>query len=115
MKDIHWPAILHYENDPELEYLENEAALIQTLVSTENTFEQNDSLIDSQGQVFSCQQLAQASLENTEPKQQLTLETVLGLIKAHLADCGSCCVAKTYAPTIRDAIMMLKNKECGIE
>jgi hypothetical protein len=115
MTNIHWPAILHYDNDPELEYLENSVAWKQTIASSENDFAANDRLIDCEGQVFSCQQLAQASVGNSVLKETIPLETVLGLIKAHLADCGSCCVAKTYAPTIRDAISMVENKECGID
>lgn len=109
MRNIHWPAIVHYENDPELEYLENSAAWNQTIATSTNAFETNDSLIDSEGQLFSCQQLAQAKDGTTEPSETLPLKSVLGLVKAHLADCGSCCVAKTYAPTIKDAIRMLKN------
>ena len=115
MTDIHWPAILHYDNDPELEYLENETAWHQAITSFDNTFEAHDRLIDSEGQVFLCTQLIQTVAGNTESKEQLKLETVLGLIKAHLADTGSCCVAKTYAPTIRDAIRILENHQCGID
>jgi hypothetical protein len=115
MTEISWPAILQYDNDPELEYLENEAAWRQAIASSENSFEQNDRLVDSQGQLFSCSQLIQPSVDQTGPKEKLPLETVLGLVKAHLADSGSCCVAKAYAPTIRDAIYMVKNNQCGID
>ena len=115
MTDIHWPAILQYDNDPELDYLQNEAAWFQVITSSENTFEEHDRLIDSDGQVFSCTQLIQTPAGNPQPKATIKLETVLGLIKAHLADTGSCCVAKTFAPTIRDAIRILKNHQCGID
>lgn len=115
MTDIYWPAILHYDNDPELEYLENSAAWHQSIATSENTFEQHDRLIDSEGQVFLCKQLSQTSTAKPAPTEKIKLETVLGLIKAHLADTGSCCVAKTYAPTIKDAIKILENNECGID
>ncbi len=115
MTDIHWPAVLQYDNDPELEYLENETAWQQTIASSENAFEQQDQLIDSEGQVFSCTQLGQTSAGKSQPTTIIKLETLLGLIKAHLADTGSCCVAKTYAPTIRDAIRILDNHQCGID
>ena len=115
MTIIYWPAILHYDNDPELDYLENEAAWNHTVASAANAFEQNDLLIDSEGQAFSCTQLSRASTGITAPIEKMELETVLGLIKAHLADTGSCCVAKAYAPTIRDAIGIVENKECDID
>jgi len=115
MNDIHWPAFLQYDNDPELEYLKNPAAWHQLLAAAENDFEVNDHLIDCEGQVFSCQQLIQPSAGNSVPLETMPLETVLGLIKAHLADSGSCCVAKTYAPTIRDAISILESSTCDID
>ena len=37
----------------------------------------------------------------------MSLQAILGLIKAHAADTGACCVAKLYAPTLRDAFNML--------
>ena len=115
MIDIHWPSILQYENDPELEYLENEAAWHQLISSLDNVFEKEDRLIDSEGQVYSCKELSRTPAKKPEPMEKITLETLLGLIKAHLADTGSCCVAKTYAPTIRDAIRILETNQCGID
>ena len=115
MNEIYWPAIIQYDNDPELEYLENAAAWNQVTASSGNPFEQNDRLIDSEGQVFLCSHLSHSNHENLKPAENMPLETLLGLIKAHLADSGSCCVAKAYAPTIRDAIKMIENQECGID
>jgi len=115
MKQIHWPAILHYDNEPELEFLDNESAWHQVLTSSDNAFEPQDRLIDSEGQVFSCKELSQAPAVELQSQENIKLETMLGLIKAHLADAGSCCVAKTYAPTIRDAIKILENNQCGID
>ncbi len=38
-----------------------------------------------------------------------TLIEVLGLVKAHAAQSGSCCVAKLYAASIRQAIELVKS------
>jgi hypothetical protein len=115
MKSIYWPAIIQYDNDPELEYLENEAAWNKLADSFETGFEDNDRLIDNKGQVFFCNKLANQLIDTPMPDEMMALETVLGLVKAHLADSGSCCVAKAYAPTIQDAIGMIKNNECRID
>ena len=48
---------------------------------------------------------------NVEPEPKgdtMSLEQVLGLVKAHTAQTGACCVAKLYAPTIKDALEMLR-------
>jgi hypothetical protein len=39
----------------------------------------------------------------------MELQEILGLIKAHAAQKGSCCVAKLYAPTIVDAFKMVES------
>ena len=38
-----------------------------------------------------------------------SLEEILGLVKAHAAQAGSCCVAKLYAPTIPDAYKIVQS------
>ena len=37
------------------------------------------------------------------------LEEILGLVKAHAAQAGSCCVAKLYAPSIDEAFKIAKS------
>mgnify|MGYP001820249070 FL=1 len=119
MKDnpasIEWPAVIHYENDAELEYVENEQHWLQQPDWREGDFESRDRLIDSEGQVFSLLPGSATVVLPVATGDCLSLNEVLGLVKAHLADQGSCCVAKTYAPTIRDAILMVINTECRIE
>jgi len=104
---IQWPAAIHYDNDAEMQLVENVARWQQISNSRQDTFEVEDYLVDSHGQVFffSLDSAGNTLLNCTDKK--LSLEKVLGLVKAHLADQGSCCVAKLYAPSIRDALQML--------
>jgi hypothetical protein len=39
----------------------------------------------------------------------MALLEILGLIKAHAAQKGSCCAAKLYAPTIREAFKIVES------
>jgi hypothetical protein len=115
MNNIHWPAIIQYDNDPELEYLENESALKLFAEASDNIFEENDRLIDSEGRLYHFSKPDYQPSLLTFSGESVSLEMVLGMVKAHLADSGSCCVAKAYAPTIRDAIRMVTGNECRID
>lgn len=108
---IHWPAAIHYDNDNEMQLVENSVRWQQISDSSQDTFEPEDYLFDSHGQVFFF--TPNTSVGNTlltATGNKLSLETVLGLVKAHLAEQGSCCVAKLYAPTILDALQMLDSE-----
>jgi hypothetical protein len=39
----------------------------------------------------------------------MKLTELLGMVKAHAAQSGSCCVAKLYAPTITEAFKIVKD------
>lgn len=106
---IHWPAVIHYDNDAELECVESVDHWMQQQDWLNGHFEKKDVLIDSDGLTYSLQADENKQVFPSPNGGELSLVKVLGLVKAHLADQGSCCVAKTYAPTIRDAILMVIN------
>ena len=108
-ESVQWPAIIAYDNDPELDYIESENLWQAQAEGLDSHFEKEDRLIDVTGQVFSLERINSGMVIPLSTGNYLNLSEILGLVKAHLADQGSCCVAKTYAPTIRDAIMMVVN------
>lgn len=101
---INWPALLHCHQDTELRYVADFQAF--ELVRTDGEINTFDQLIDSNGQVFNPCNVHQAGNAPTS-LNSLTLEETLGLVKAHAAQAGSCCVAKLYAPTIAAAVVMV--------
>ena len=111
-KLITWPAFIQYEGDAELVYLENLQALQRFIEDTHTRIEDTDRLIDGSGEVFSF------DLEKKPMAlgQQLQLDQVLGMIKAHLTEQGSCCVAKLFAPSIPQAIDLVKpDAYCNVD
>ena len=106
---IHWPAIVHYDNDAELAYV---ASLQQWLDDAELSgfdYQAEDELIDSHGNVFLLQYKSDTLVRPVASGRSKTLQQVLGLVKAHLSEQGSCCVAKLSAYSIAEAIALLNS------
>ena len=97
---IHWPCIIKHANDPELTYLDKE----QDLADVEP--DESDILIDTSGKVYIPKKNEWVTGASPET---VNLTEVLGLVKAHAAQSGSCCVAKLYAPTISEAFKIVKD------
>ena len=89
-----WPCIIKHANDPELSYVSSQHELQST------DFEASDKLIDASGAIYQPGIIATGEI--------LTLTDILGLVKAHAAQSGSCCVAKLYAPSITEAFKIVE-------
>lgn len=99
-----WPAIIKHQGDAELTYIHDQDVWEITSQSGETVFDETDLLIDSSGNTFSI-----SDTELVDNKETQGLENILGLVKAHAAQAGSCCVAKLYAPSIKDAFEIVKS------
>ncbi len=97
---INWPCVIKHANDPELTYLDKE----QDLADFEP--DESDILIDTSGKVYIPEK--NDWVAGTSP-ETMNLTEVLGLVKAHAAQSGSCCVDKLYAPTISEAFKIVKD------
>ena len=111
MKEIEpaWPAIIKHQDDDELTYIHDLYEWENTIKAGEFDFDNTDLLIDLAGNSFSIISLENNSVDLMQRPATLSLETVLGLVKAHAAQAGSCCVAKLYAPSIKDAFNIVKS------
>jgi len=106
---IRWPAILIVEGDPELVY-------VHDLADWENHPDayvasrcDADLLIDSLGKVYELPGQAESKAALRPTGQIKSLEEILGLVKAHAASSGACCVAKLYAPSIEEAYRIARS------
>jgi len=106
---VNWPAIVRHFDDAELIYVSDQTAWNCHAELHGFDYDDTDFLIDSSGNIFS---LTNRENEYVKPEPNgsaMTLSEVLGLIKAHAAQNGSCCVAKLYAPTIRQAFKIVES------
>lgn len=106
--NIHWPAIIKYDDDDELGYVVDQQQWEQDTGLHQFQFDGSDVLIDSLGQVYSLTMIENSVSINTTGEIK-NLEEILGLVKAHAAQAGSCCVAKLYAPSIDEAFKIAKS------
>ncbi|MGD8590235.1 MAG: DUF4144 family protein [Chromatiales bacterium] len=106
---IHWPAIIKHGDDPELTYIGNQSVWERDTEQHSIDYDDSDLLIDSAGNIFTL-----SNRDNDRAAQEATgtvmaLEEILGLVKAHASQAGSCCVAKLYAPSIADAFEIVRS------
>lgn len=106
---IKWPVIIKHSDDAELIYICDHDEWLGDAELHDMDYEESDFLIDSSGHLFNLTTRAN-KLVNPQPLgESMTLDAVLGLVKAHAAQKGSCCVAKLYAPTISDAFKIVES------
>lgn len=105
---IIWPAFIKHGGDAELDYINDQATWDRDADLHASAYDASDSLIDSTGAVFSLVSRPDGKVGPRPTGEKMTLEQVLGMVKAHAAQADSCCVAKLFAPTIPDAMAMIK-------
>jgi len=103
-----WPALIRVEGDPELVYVRDRSAWQGESGPLTHSLGDNDRLIDSTGRLFRLEPGPGGETGLQALDQELSLPEILGLVKAHAAQAGSCCVAKLWAPTIRDAFQIVE-------
>ena len=106
-----WPCVIKHADDDELVYLDDLSAWQGGEELHSFDYDETDFLIDASGAVYGFDGSDGSSITLVSRNRSLELMDVLGLVKAHAASKGSCCVAKLYAPTILDAFMIVKSMQ----
>jgi len=108
-KLVIWPGIIKYSDDAELDYIGNQSEWDNDADLHSFEYAENDFLIDSSGNIYSLTKRSNQYVIPEANGDSMPLHEVLGIVKAHAAQKGSCCVAKLYAPTIRDAFKIVES------
>lgn len=106
---VNWPAIIKHSDDAELIYIRDQTEWDADADLHLFEYEESDYLIDSGGEIFSLTRRKDRYLEPESSGEVMALRDILCLVKAHAAQKGSCCVAKLYAPTIKDAFKIVES------
>lgn len=104
---VNWPAIIKHADDEELIYVRDQAEWDGDMDLHGAVYDEADVLIDVTGQLYGLTTRLHLHVMPSARHASMSLLDILGLIKSHAAETGSCCVAKLYAPTIHDAFTML--------
>jgi hypothetical protein len=106
---VNWPGIIKHSDDAELIYVSDQTEWDNDADLYYSKYDESDYLIDSSGNIFTLT-TKENNYVNPEPDgNSMALYEILGLIKAHAAQKGSCCVAKLYAPTIIEAFKIVES------
>jgi hypothetical protein len=106
---VNWPAIIKHTDDAELIYVRDETEWNNDADLHSFEYDESDCLIDSSGNLFTLTSRKGKYVIPEPCNNFLTLHELLGLVKAHAAQKGSCCVAKLYAPTIGEAFKIVES------
>ena len=102
-----WPAVIRHHDDPELIYVASAAALQQPDLLGALGYDEAETLIDVRGVEYTLH-MQDKKISPRSSGVVRTLYDILGLVKAHAAQTGACCIAKLYAPTIADAYEIVR-------
>jgi hypothetical protein len=104
---VNWPCIIKYSDDAELVYVDDQSEWDNNSDLHLFEFDESDRLIDSSGDIYIFNKVFNQYVNLEASGDSMSLVEILGLVKAHAAQKGSCCVAKLYAPTISDAFRIV--------
>ena len=105
---IRWPAVVSMDGDAELIYVADQHDW-EDGGRCHPLYTGADYLLDATGRVYRLALTHSGDVRVEASGDSRTLLDVLGLVKAHAAQSGSCCVAKLYAPSIRQALELVKS------
>jgi hypothetical protein len=108
-RSIDWPAVIRHPDDPELTCVRSQSVWDSEADLHSFEYDDSDYLVDSSGIVYTLTRRTKNVVQPEPDGRSLALEVMLGLVKAHASQTGSCCVSKLYAPSIREAIRIVES------
>ncbi|WP_445776469.1 DUF4144 family protein [Shewanella sp.] len=121
MQQIHWPAIIKFDQDDELMYLANHQDWLSFICANKYTVCVQDQLIDSSGDVYLIEKpIAETTtIENSvahlpqliKQPQPINVLQLLPLVRQYGQLQGHCCSAKIVFTTIEQGIATVAELE----
>jgi hypothetical protein len=106
---VNWPGIIKYSDDAELVYVSDQSEWDNDSDLHLFEYDESDCLIDSSGDIYVFNKAGNKYVKPEATGNSMSLVEILGLVKAHAAQKGSCCVAKLYAPTVSEAFKIVES------
>ena len=106
---VNWPAVIKHSDDPELIFVSSKTEWENDVDLHYFEYEETDYLIDSSGKIYTLNEKESFYISPEPNGDSKSLKEILGLVKAHAAQQGSCCVAKLYAPSIIEAFKIVES------
>lgn len=106
---MNWPGIIKRYDDAELIYISDQSEWDNDADLHYVEYDEFDCLIDSSGSVYTLTKRSDDAVKPQANGNSMSLNEILGLVKAHAAQKGSCCVSKLYTRTIGDALKIVES------
>lgn len=106
--EVHWPAILKFNGDPELLYIADRECWESSVEIQGLIYDNRDRLIDSAGYLFSLRSDGETLFPERSEEIHISLEELTHYIREHHASRGGCCVIKMGFSTIGQAVDSLE-------
>lgn len=104
---INWPAVIQYDGDDELTYIDSDEEWIRDAGSHLYNHNGDDRLIDSNGDIFSLDH-AQDDIRNLSATgNQIGLHEFIRLVRIHASNSHRCCIEKINFRNIAEGISLI--------
>ena len=104
---ILWPAVIKFEGDDELCYIDSERTWIQDAESLLYNHRGNDRLIDSMGCIYKLERRQDDHIEAVNSGQQISLSDFIKHVRIHASCAHRCCIEKINFRSIAEGIRLI--------
>lgn len=110
---ITWPAVIKYEGDEELTYIDSAEEWTRDVESHLYNHTGDDCLIDSNGHVFSLQHVHGEAINAEDNGERITLEQFIRLVRIHASNSHNCCIEKINFRNIAEGIKLVASMDAS--
>ena len=107
ISDIRWPAVIKFEGDDELCYVDSEQAWIQDAGSLLYNHRGNDQLIDSDGCIYDLERRHDDHIEAVDSGERIELSDFIKRVRIHASCAHRCCIEKISFRSIAEGIRLI--------
>jgi hypothetical protein len=104
---INWPAVIHYDGDDELVYIDSEEEWLRDAESHLYKHNDADRLIDSSGNVFSFGHAQHDVRSPSATGSRIALEDFIRLVRIHASSSHKCCIEKINFRNMTEGVSLV--------
>lgn len=104
---ISWPAVIKFEGDDELCYVDSERTWIHDAESLLYNHRGNDQLIDSDGCIFDLERRSDDHIEVVDSGERIRLSDFIKQVRIHASCSHRCCIEKINFRSIAEGIRLI--------
>jgi hypothetical protein len=104
---INWPAVIHYDGDDELVYVDSEQEWSRDAESHLYNHKEGDRLIDSSGHIYKLGNVHDNIGNPQSTGNHIALEDFIRLVRIHASNTHRCCIEKINFRNIAEGIRLI--------